>query len=799
MNIMNTHIPARGEDRPQWLKQASVADQTHYGELEQQLIASQMELEKHLGNLVSIATYARSMAGQALMQQFRYAMDPDTVMTHSRYGFQQDGRTFIQEDRRSLTDLLLHGLHDEGSRASISVRTEAGVSMPNPTWLMKLLAEDVRVAYSTQLRNLYQRADVIATMTQVTRDQLLQNAFAAKLQRHLGDSGFQRVRRALDGDASLIIAPLQLREDTRPLQGMLAIFSRAPDQDAWLLYAPDSPGGQDWYELTGQRQLSLEIGGWTNAPNGRDYLTWRSHALDREVIGGYLKRVSKLPGEWSGITLAPTPYIGVQALHTIVYNHRSWFVSQEESQTPYGYRSAPEEQRQTFTRIHCELRALRTIEVREGGFIPYGRFCRDLIKQRVEALLLSRGERVEINPDRIFVQIDVNQQATLTELIGRETRFYVDDVYKASYPRFHLATDHPLITKLDIRDIASWSRTLRPGEKYIDMLREVHFSHTHPEGRFKRQIYLGILRHQMKVAIMQARFTGRLTRESYEELMNVVAAFARPQPTFPVGEAPGDVRHSALFKFHIKGRLVVGVFVFRLHIAGNVEEYLFTPDAPDGCELRPFKDFVSAVKTRGLGDYFYARARMKDQPLFGTYLNSLELLANFIEAPTLERNSRVTDLHEAYDDVLFKVIADVDEQTTSLEEIITRLVFNAVVAAASTISVVYPPAGIALGAALFSKNIVQGVEAYSDGNRAKALKHFTDALIELAALGKTGYGMTQATKLQKDLIGLLGDVYTVEKLFAQISGQPRLHERALEVIQEILDDPESMASKTTLI
>jgi hypothetical protein len=45
---------------------------------------------------------------------------------------------------------------------------------------------------------------------------------------------------------------------------------------------------------------------------------------------------------------------------------------------------------------------------------------------------------------------------------------------------------------------------------------------------------------------------------------------------------------------------------------------------------------------------------------------------------------------------------------------------------------------------------------------------------------------------------LLGDVYTVEKLFADISGQPRLHERAWEVIQEVLDDPESITSKTTI-
>ncbi|MNG25416.1 hypothetical protein D3C84_1102660 [compost metagenome] len=99
---------------------------------------------------------------------------------------------------------------------------------------------------------------------------------------------------------------------------------------------------------------------------------------------------------------------------------------------------------------------------------------------------------------------------------------------------------------------------------------------------------------------------------------------------------------------------------------------------------------------------------------------------------------------------------------------------------------------------MLTQNLVQGVHAYTEGNRSKALSHFAKAVIELAALGKAGLGKSGATAVQKSLIGLLGDVYTVEKLFAEISGQPRLHERALEVIQEVLDDPESITSKTTI-
>jgi len=796
MNMMNKYLSIDIGNRPQWLERASVNEQLHFGELEQQLITSQADLDKQLGSHVSVQAYAKSVASQLLQLEFGSTLDPDELMITSRYSFDVAWNRVTQEDRRSLTELMVCGLHEQGWRGWITFEGEGLPSGLNQQWLEEVMAEDMRAAYGAAYRSMFQRSEVLATMVRITRDQLLLSAFGAKLQGHLDDASLRRVQRALDGEASLMIAPLQLRDDTRPLLELVAIGSRSPSEDDWLLYAPDSPGGQDWYQLPSLRQLSFEIGAWTATSEGTDYLLWRSHALDREAISGYMNQVFKLPNLWRGVDLAPTPYTGAEVLDTIVYNHRAWLVAQEEHHTPYGYRTATQDQRQNFTRMNCELRAMKTIEVREGGFISYERFCHQLVKQIIEENLLSQGEKVAIDPDRICVEYERGQQTTLTRLIADEVHFYSTNAVRDGVPSFIVAADHPPITKLSIHDIADLSRRLRPGEKYIDMLRATHIDRE--KGFFKQQLYMGIMQRQMRVAILRALFTGRLVREHFEELMKVVAAFDSPQPDWPVGESPDDVQHSALFKLHLKGRPIVDAFVFRLHVGGKIAEYLYTPDAPDGCELRPFKDFVSAVKTRGLGDYFYGRAFGKYQPEVGTYLTDLEQVANFTKAPTLERNSRVTDLYACYYDVVTKVISDVDEKTQSLEEIIIGLVSKSVVSAVSAIAIVYAPVGIALSVALFAQNMVQGVRAYTEGNRTKALKHYIKAVIELGVLAKGIHGLSQVTKLQKDVIGLLGDVYTVEKLFAEISGQPRLHERAWEVIQEVLDDPESITSKTTI-
>ncbi len=132
-------------------------------------------------------------------------------------------------------------------------------------------------------------------------------------------------------------------------------------------------------------------------------------------------------------------------------------------------------------------------------------------------------------------------------------------------------------------------------------------------------------------------------------------------------------------------------------------------------------------------------------------------------------------------------------------EIIFGLVFDGVVTAVTALSFVFPPAGIALSVVLFTKETLSGLDALVQGDRAKALAHFIEAITELASLGKAGAGKRAATKVQRNFISLMGDVYNVESLFRQATGQPGLPGLAKDVIQEILDGPQALTSKTTVI
>ncbi|WP_339449924.1 dermonecrotic toxin domain-containing protein [Pseudomonas sp. EA_5y_Pfl2_R50] len=814
MNMLNTHIDVREVKLPQWLMQASTEDQSHYAELQAKLKTAEVELDSQMGEFASVQVYARHIAGKALAQHIGLDLMSDFCQVTSRYVFQEKSRTFIQEDTLSLTDMLLQGLHEPKFRGSLKL-TNGGVNYASDApWLLELLNQNVRSTFGLEYRNVWVRSGVLAALKRVLREKLLFSAFAAKLQGHINDSNLRRIQQAVAGDAKLTVASARLLPHTRPLKDLVVIGDRSGDGNDWLLYAPGSPEGQDWYTSPSFRVLNLSISGWLAADEveegmtrhpqanekGCDYLIWQSHALDRAALGSYLKNVPLKPQNWAGITLVPSPESGELVLDSLVRNERDWRIAQEESHTPYGYRTAPQEQRQQFTRLNNELKALQTIEVRQAGLVSYERFCYDLIKQRVEDVLLQRGESVSVNPDLIYVQIDEQKRMTLTELIVSEEHFYAAGVGNPLYPRYTLSGGHPEFKKLDIRDIASWSNTLRPGEKYIDMLKSVDLNHTHPLGKLKRGVSLSITARRMKVAILQARFNGQLPMSHFDELCKVVDLYAEndSRKINAGADAYGVVNHSALFKCYIEAREVVGVYLFNLKFGDRSVDYLFTPAAPDGRELRPFSEFVNSVKNQNLGDYFYDRVYVKYQPQVGTYLTDLEQLSNFRDEPKQASGGRLTRFDECYESVLGKVIDDVDGKTESLNEIINRLVWESVTLAASSIAIVYAPVGIAMSAILLSKNLVQGFEAYSEGNRAKVLSHFTEALVELVALGTAGLGSAAATPVQKTLIDLLGDAREVEKLIQAAIGQSTLDQRVIELIQEILDDPQS-TSQTTLI
>lgn len=162
----------------------------------------------------------------------------------------------------------------------------------------------------------------------------------------------------------------------------------------------------------------------------------------------------------------------------------------------------------------------------------------------------------------------------------------------------------------------------------------------------------------------------------------------------------------------------------------------------------------------------------------------------------LELNSRVPSLRSSYNQRIERIISDVDAQTTSLSEIIGKLAYDSAVLAASAISLVIPPVGVALTVVQITKNVLDGAEAYRYGDRATAFDNFKDALLDLYSLVPGG---KEATKAQKTLIQLMGDSKTIVGLVASATGQKLGYERFQELLEDILAEEPASDSKTVLL
>jgi hypothetical protein len=297
--------------------------------------------------------------------------------------------------------------------------------------------------------------------------------------------------------------------------------------------------------------------------------------------------------------------------------------------------------------------------------------------------------------------------------------------------------------------------------------------------------------------VLSTFYTGGIKKDEAEQLIALILSLDTPASLYALsGEPAFRVRYNALFKFHIKGCLVEGVYVFRLFKGEKFNDYLYTPDAPDGIYLRPMSWFFDSIKSGGLGQYYYERVKYKEQPILGTFVNNVEFTNIDEKQPELEANSRVRSLRDSYSERLYRIISDVDEQTTSLNKIIGKVVYDTLVLAASAISLAIPPVGVALTVVQITKNVLEGVESYRYGDRQAAFNSFKDALVDLASLVPGG---KEATKAQKTLIQLMGDGKTVVRLVSLATGQSLGHERLLKVVEDILKEEPAGDSKTVLI
>ena len=779
---------------PAWLQRASEEDREHYFDLEQAVLKSEQALDNLLKEVKSLREFANYYAKEIVRIPSGKIVDPEKIFVTARHTFYIGQQKVVQRNRLTLPEFMINGTYDAAS-TPLEVALE-GDSLP-PEFTVEDLVDlmrgdaNMRALYSKKFEEKYAREEVLSALQARLNCRIVLSSFSAKLQEHISDQSVKIVELATGEAKGYSPGALSFDGWNKPFQGIIVYCGPQGEAGPCVLYAPEGPGGRTWYEFRSFRQLNIHMVDWVGSPVGRSYLSRQSYASERKVVEDYMRRVLELPSRWYGISHHPwTSPAG--ALRPAVALTVEWLRDEMEALSPAGYRSAGAHYQKYFARLNTELKGLTQLASHETGLITYEKFAFNLIKKRVEDLLAANGEHVSINPDLIMVQLDAKRSMTLTQLIIKEHHITEDgrpEQISNGYPLVRLLPGHPPISDLPRKYIPGWSRTLRPGEKYIDMLKSDYLDKDSPRYDFRRDVYVNLQLHEMHRGALAEMFNGNLGQGQYARIQQAIEAQRKPETRIPLTfDYPDLIKRNGVYAFHVKSRRIQGVYVFRTKANGVAHDLLYTPHAPDDRWFRPLTEFAKSVKNGGLADYYCKRAKFTDQKVVKTYLDRVENRSVDEAPPVLQIDSRVFDFSDCYRDMINQVIDDVDAKTSSLIEVIAKITYDAAVAAVSVIGCVFPPIGLGLSAIIVAKGVFEGASAFRDGDYEKLLSSYLDCMLELATMriGKLGFSQTQ-----KLIAKQLGDVNTCMSVVSACTGTTADLAVITELMKEAIAEPDS--------
>lgn len=787
---------------PTWLTSASKEIQERYEELDYSQLKYQQEFKKAFDKFFSLNEYARKRVSQWSQSAWGVQCDSDTVQVHSRYEIKVEEKTIIQEDSRTLTEFVAFGLHDADHR--VSLRLEGAESLAGLSaaklegWLQTV---DVRTDF-VDMQSSVPPGEYFEALRNQQRSKIEYELFVARYTGKFNDADVNLVNRGMLGDSGVTVNGVNIEEAIYPLQDVLVFQGQQASYGAQQVFLRNPQGRYEFLRFNNFADFAVRLKSWmvedpayaNSLFNPNDQ--FRMSEVMRRARG-WQHTVDAIP-----VRLAPLKSTTQSAPDGFALMAYRWTLAEINRLAPLNYRRAQRTLRQQHARLSTELKALYTLEARELGFPSFEEFSRNLIKSKVEEVLRASGSYVTVDPDLIYVQISADEQMSLTNLIVEGRSFepnYSPQPLPGSYPKFYVASGHPAIDELDIRHISSWSKTLRSGDKYIDLLKSDYLTYGLPAGKIRREVNFKRVVGEMHRDVLSQYFEGRLSADQFTGLTSLVTGLQVPEAQ---KNSDPVVDSESVYRFRLeKTRNVEGVYIFRARVGGRLEDFLYTPEAPDGIAFRLASSFAWSIRDRNglLRDYYINRVTILDKKIVNDYFDQLVATVDTVMPPQPLVGMRVRDLRTAYELKINRVIDDIDAQTTSLNEIIAGLIYDNVLLAATIISLVVPPVGLLVTAVEVSKSFYDGVKAQYYGDYDASFTHFKDALVGLATLGKGTLGGEKVTKVQKGLIHLMGEAKSVVSLAAKVTGQKLGHERLLEIVQQVLDEENASRSKTSLI
>lgn len=731
-----------------WFAALGEADLSLLRALQQRSLFLEGQVQHLLEGVDSLHAFAR----QAIIDYARATLDIDIEPDRLRVETRGDTASFPVVQVTSLTELVAEGpfapsphkartlLHDP--KASHAPLAQA--------FLDSLLQTvDPRGEYRARLRERYDNPELTVALLDLYDARLQQSAFIARCRGHLSAEDLERVLRIRESNGVDKAEPgekvvgVSLLPDL-PLADLLLFHVQKGDQapESLVLYAPGKPDGQVWIELPSLRAVAIELGGWLGDEAGREYLLGLIDGAQRQRAEAFFDKVVERADHWDvqrDHRRAPFGYR--ESCEALVALRKAHDLSRVElREAPAWFGALPLAQRQVIAGLNEDLRLLNdALQQAVAGQETFQAFAKRSITVDIEAYL--RGQQIsgEVDPQTILFDFKpglADSTRGVTRSLLDLAMYGYDDNWGLDNPgmpvRSSVGQD---LSELRAAGFTPYLRGAFLGDRFVQSIRAEFLDPSPPIYAERRALRLALAQATMLRDVHVAHAKGRLTPEQFQRLVSVVEGLSRRQPARVRGSAEEVAITSGVFRLAINGRQAVGLYVFREVDGGVAQDWLYTPQAPDGIALRDYGRFTGAGPG-AMQDYFLSHLRHADRPAASRRLIQLDKGEAVRDA--LREVSRVEDFLDEYDDYLQRHIDDVEAVTTSRHDIISGLVAKGLVYAALPLSLVFPPLGFALDAVFVALSASRAITAHRDDDPAGALQHWLDVALGLWGVALPG-------------------------------------------------------------
>lgn len=702
-----------------WLGALGEEEQATLEQFQAHAVLLQDQVRRLLAEELSLQHYTRHRVEEEVRGELGIEIDAAALVVRTEH--RRNGVPFIRTT--ALDQLASQGpfLASEKKRRQLRGVPDELAALLTPGFLDRLLARlDPRSGYRERLRVAYRDPELNGALVGLYDIRLQQSAFMARCRGHLGAAGFEQVMRAVrDEGTQGRVSGVLLFPDLRLAGPLLFCIGEDPDvPDSVMLYAPDKPDGQEWIELPSLRQLPVEMAKWPATEAGRAWLLGMINPVDQVRAEQFFTDADQRRDLWAldrdhRASVAGYRSSIEQTVAIRQANHLYWV---DFNEAPRWFCEQPLAQRRLIAGMDEDLRLLDEVfQQSMGTRETYQDFARRTVSKDIAAYLRECGVTDSIEPDTILFDFtpglsDASPRRTLSlldlALYGYDDNWGLDDPQRRV--RSSLGQD---LSALRAAELTGYVRRAYLGERYATSLRQAFLDDRVVQYAARTSLYGQLIATTMLRDLQVARAKRMLDEAPMTELAEVVRRLARG-----VTSGPGGVR-----RFTINGRPAIGLYVLDIQIAGTTEQWLYTPQAPDGVVFRRYGSFRGA-RPGAMQGYYLSRLRFKDREVAARRL--LRIADGLHEADAADGGAPLDDVRGEFVDYLQSHIDDVEAISNSRHEVIMSVVTRGLLYAALPLGVAFPPLGFALDAVFVAVALGRAVEAVREDDPEAARQYW---------------------------------------------------------------------------